>query len=263
MNVSFDLQSWLKGKEEEWSDKVKEAKKPGGGQNVPDGFYLGNLTSADAGESQSSGRPQIAWGWTVGEGEQIGALLRDYDGLDKEDALVWIARKLARFGIDPAMVKVRDIPAILEALVEWSPQAQLQAITSKKSDFQAIRIKKILYPPPTAGILARIFRTSGGADEAEADGDTPFVPEVPEGSAVPEKGMKIRFQRKVKGKMETLEGVISEDVGEEDTSVTVDVNGKEFEVAMEDPTIEIVAETTPPEPESTGDAAVQQEALTA
>ncbi len=112
--------------------------------SLPDGDYICRLQSATLTESKSSGRPQIAWAYTILVGDLVGEIARDYDGLDKEDSLLWLARKLRKYGYDPANVNFVELPAILEELTAEKPLIKIKAKT--KGEYTNLLLEKVLPP---------------------------------------------------------------------------------------------------------------------
>ena len=105
--------AWKKAQE-----RFKEEGNSFSGSQVPDGPYLAQLVVASYGESASGTRMQIAWEWTILEGEQSGQQVRDYDGLETEENLFWVLRKLDRMGLETKDLQPAQLPEILTDLVK-------------------------------------------------------------------------------------------------------------------------------------------------
>lgn len=140
--MSVDVQKWLKQQEKEWKDIAVEAKQSTGFDRVPDGRYVSRLSGADLCLSKSSDKLQIKWSWVILEGEYQGEQILDFDGLEREDALLWLGRKLYRLGIDPETVKLSKLEKTLSDLVESAPVAVLSCKT--RNDFQRVSIDKLI-----------------------------------------------------------------------------------------------------------------------
>lgn len=235
------MAAWLKSKEEEWESQAKQAKEGPKFTEIPDGKYIARLTKGEIGESQSSGRAQIAWGYTILVGEQQGELIRDYDGLEKEDAFLWIARKLARFGYDPEQVKLSRLPSVLEELVEKGPICRVQLRTKK--DFQNAIILKVFedgYDPTEDGEegigdsepeMAGTGESTEEQVETSPDGDDDGSGELVD----IEVGMKAKFKRLGKDVVGDITAI-----DEETGMVTLMVGTKEHQVQADK--LELVAE---------------------
>lgn len=106
----------LKGAKKNWKKGRKRASdSPDGYESVDDGKYVARLKSAQVGESQSSGRLQIMWNWEILEGDFKGQTVLDFDGLETEDNLMWLARKLNKLGYE-APDDLEDIEDLLKEL---------------------------------------------------------------------------------------------------------------------------------------------------
>ena len=135
------LKKKLKVAQDNWQSARERAKESTGFTEVPDGRYLANLTNAVIGESRSSGRLQIQWTWTVSDGEFEGDTKLDFDGLETEDNLVFLGRKLSRFGYE-LPEDITAIADILEELIEKRPLARIRLKT--KCEFQNVYVDKLM-----------------------------------------------------------------------------------------------------------------------
>ena len=94
------LKNKLKKAQNNWQGAREKAKESTGFTEVPDGRYLANMTNAQICESRSSGRLQIQWTWTISDDEFESDTKLDFDGLETEDNLIFLGRKLSRFGYE-------------------------------------------------------------------------------------------------------------------------------------------------------------------
>jgi hypothetical protein len=132
----------LKSLENTWKQAQAAAGESSFGTVVPDGRYVSVISQATIGESQSSGRLQIAWEYVISEGEFTGEAIRDYDGLETEMNLTWLGRKLSRLGYDFAAMGFSDLPAVLEDILKSKPSVLVRLRT--KGEYQNAYIEKLL-----------------------------------------------------------------------------------------------------------------------
>lgn len=135
------LKNKLKRAQDNWQGAREKAKESSGFTEVPDGRYLAHLTNAQIGESRSSGRLQIQWTWTISDGEFEKDTKLDFDGLETEDNLVFLGRKLARFGYE-LPEDITEISDILDELIEKQPLARIRLKT--KGEFQNVYVDKLM-----------------------------------------------------------------------------------------------------------------------
>jgi hypothetical protein len=135
------LKNKLKKAQDNWQGAREKAKESSGFTEVPDGRYLAHLTNAQIGESRSSGRLQIQWTWTISDGEFEKDTKLDFDGLETEDNLVFLGRKLARFGYE-LPEDITEISDILDELIEKQPLARIRLKT--KGEFQNVYVDKLM-----------------------------------------------------------------------------------------------------------------------
>jgi hypothetical protein len=140
------LKNKLKRAQDNWQGAREKAKESSGFTEVPDGRYLAHLTNAQIGESRSSGRLQIQWTWTISDGEFEKDTKLDFDGLETEDNLVFLGRKLARFGYE-LPEDITEISDILDELIEKQPLARIRLKT--KGEFQNVYVDKLMQSVPT------------------------------------------------------------------------------------------------------------------
>ena len=103
------------------------------------------MTNAQICESRSSGRLQIQWTWTISDGEFEKDTKLDFDGLETEDNLVFLGRKLSRFGYD-LPEDITEIADILEELIDKQPLARIRLKT--KGEFQNVYVDKLMGSVP-------------------------------------------------------------------------------------------------------------------
>jgi hypothetical protein len=135
------LKNKLKKAQNNWEGARSKAKETSGFAEVPDGRYLANMTNAQICESRSSGRLQIQWTWTISDGEFENDTKLDFDGLETEDNLIFLGRKLSRFGYE-LPEDITEISDILDELVEKQPLARIRLKT--KGEFQNVYVDKLM-----------------------------------------------------------------------------------------------------------------------
>jgi hypothetical protein len=135
------LKNKLKKAQNNWQGARERAKESTGFTEVPDGRYLAHLTNAQICESRSSGRLQIQWTWTISDGEFEKDTKLDFDGLETEDNLVFLGRKLSRFGYE-LPEDITEISDILDELIEKQPLARIRLKT--KGEFQNVYVDKLM-----------------------------------------------------------------------------------------------------------------------
>ncbi|GAG07883.1 unnamed protein product, partial [marine sediment metagenome] len=137
-----NLSARLKRMSKSWTQARKRAEEESFFTEIPDGMYEAQLIAAQVAESQSSGRLQINWEFTVMEGEQEGNAIRDYQGIETEDAQVFMCRRLERLGVDTESFDMDELQDILDQVVETNPVCQCQLRT--KGEFQNMYIRRVL-----------------------------------------------------------------------------------------------------------------------
>lgn len=136
----------LKKAQQMWKEQKAEAKEGKDQfQEFEDGRYTFKLVAAEVGESNSSGRVQIAWQWEFEEGDYAGQKKYDFDGLETEQSLYWLNVKLLKLEVEPPddIVAIEDL---LEELVKQGIRIRGKLVT--KRDFQNLRVEKLLDPAP-------------------------------------------------------------------------------------------------------------------
>ena len=169
------LKNKLKKAQGDWENARSKASELVGFAEVPDGRYLDHLTAATIGESKSSGRLQIQWTWTIADGEHEGDTKLDFDGLETEDNLVFLGRKLARFSYE-LPEDITEIADILDELIEKRPMARIRLKT--RGEFQNVYVDKIMQSSSEEGDDDTDSNDVGSDDDAEdTDGGVPDAPE--------------------------------------------------------------------------------------
>jgi len=163
------LKKKLQKAQNNWQGARERAKETSGFTEVPDGRYLAHLTNAQIGESRSSGRLQIQWTWTISDGEFEKDTKLDFDGLETEDNLVFLGRKLARFGYE-LPEDITAINDILEELIDKQPLARIRLKT--KGEFQNVYVDKLMRSVSDDGDDESEVNTFGSEDDdAEIEAD--------------------------------------------------------------------------------------------
>lgn len=125
------MKAWKKAKE----------RKPDYDNVVTDGVYTAKLIRAEMGESQGSGRLQVAMRAVISSGEYKGENVNWYPGLETEDNIMYFQRDLVRLGKevpdDPS-----DLEDVLKELEEEEPTIRIQLKT--KGEYQNVRILKLV-----------------------------------------------------------------------------------------------------------------------
>lgn len=153
---------------EEWNQAQEDAKGPLF-TTLEDGRYIAKLVGTDIGESQSSGRLQVTWIWEIVEGEYTGEQVRDYDGLENEQNLVYLLRKLAILGYDIDQVNVGDLEEVLEELVAAKPLCRIRLRT--RGDFQNVYIDQMIEARSSSDVSYEEEEEVVEEDEAEEESE--------------------------------------------------------------------------------------------
>ena len=167
------LKNKLKKAQNDWENARSKAKETTGFTEIPDGRYLANLTDGVIGESKSSGRLQIQWTWTIADGEFEGDTKLDFDGLETEDNLVFLGRKLARFSYE-LPEDITEISDILEELIEKKPMARIRLKT--RGEFQNVYVDKIIQSSSDDGEGSDDDDVGSDTDVEDVDGGIPDDP---------------------------------------------------------------------------------------
>ena len=171
-----------------WQEASK--REPGKFATVEDGIYEAKLAVCKLSESISSGRLQVAWGYVIAKGENKGQQVRDYEGLESEDNLFYLQRKLAQLGADipedPA-----EIESVLKKLEKKGPLVKIRV--NSKDGFTHVYIQGL-----------------SEGDESEPDTDSEEEPKDPD--AEPE--AEAEAEEESEAEPEAEEETLSVDIGD-------------------------------------------------
>lgn len=247
--MSSTFQTKMKMASSMWGKAREQAKaEPSFGNEIEDGRYVATISEGKMGEAQTSGRFQIAWTYVLLEGDHKGETIRSYDGLETENNLIWLGRKLARLGfeIPETLEEVQDI---CNKITKEKPTVRIRVKTN--GEFQNVYVDQLL----------KGHEADNSAEYGDAETSTAEVPE--EAAAEIVVGCTVKFtykggtlegevvelleaDGKLKVKSEKLVYTILNDKVEEVTS-SPDV-GESTDVP-EEPTVEPEEEPEPePEP---------------
>jgi len=259
------VSAWVAQAKAKWAEEAKRAKEAPEYRRHPDGRYRALLTSAKFEFSQNSNRPQLVSGWTVTEGELEGEILRNYDGLDNEQSLYYLARWMARFGRDPEEVDLENLQDVLDEIVGEKHEGIVRLKT--KGEYQNLFVEKVMDADDDddADADADDSDESGDEDDSNADAseaedeeeeESEEGDEDDEDEAVVEVGMKVNYP----WRGEQCQGEVTdilEDEGKVKVRTLVDGKGKIRTVSVEELTLaedgdteEEEVEEKKPEPES-------------
>ncbi len=130
----------LKGLAGKWGNATVAAKANAGG-DVPDGRYrclVGGAEMEQAGGG--TGRLQIKWLFVPVDGDSIGVKIRDYQGLETEKNLEFVAERLLKFDVDVSQLDiVTELEDTLRQIVEMNLVCVLQVST--RGDYTNYRVR--------------------------------------------------------------------------------------------------------------------------
>lgn len=231
--MSLDFKKKLRMASKTWKKAKEEAKSQStGGNEVEDGRYLAQVTSAEITESQSSGRLQVSWKYVIVDGEYKDQAIYNYDGIESLENQKWFALKMSRkFGYDMDSLE-DELEDILKEITKEKPLAKIRVVT--KGEFQNVYVDKV---------LGKKEDENGGEEETEETEETVNL----------EVGMDVSF--KFKG--EEMEGEIVR-IRESEGKVLVKTeDGKKVWVAGDDVTV--LEEESEAEEEETEEEEVPEE----
>jgi hypothetical protein len=139
--LNNELKQKLRDAKKAYKRSKKAAEESAGFTDYDDGRYIAKLTDASIGESQSSGRLQTMWTWTFMEGEYENQTVRDFDGMDSEESMVWFRRKIARLGFE-APDDFDTIDELIKEIANANVVARIRLKT--KGEFQNLMIDRVL-----------------------------------------------------------------------------------------------------------------------
>ncbi len=215
--ATTNLAAWLKKSKTKWAETAAATKEKGLStyERLPDGKYVARVTSVEVGTSDS-GRNQIKWGHTIAEGEFRGEKVYAYDGLDHEDSLEWLSKKVLRFNVDPTEIDIENLQVELDALISDKPAFKIRLKTKKDSDYQDVYLDSIIED----------YEDPEGEDEGEPEPEPEKKPEPKKPAAKPDKPAKKKPEPEPEPELEGLEEEI---VIEDDEDVVVE---DELEIAV-------------------------------
>lgn len=222
-----DLKRFLKQAQgATWKETVERASE-NTFENPADGVYIMLLSSAELGESKK-GNVQIKWGYTIVEGDLAGQKKWDFMGLEGPLGLDPLAWRLSSLGYNIADVNLEKLEEVLDEIVSKNMYLKTRLTTKPDSDFQNMRIVKVLpedFEPDTP-IPSTSTKTAEpkakAAPAAEVEEDAELVV-----------GMPVSFKDE---DGDEIEGKVTA-INEETEEVTVKVGKKEHTVPAADLTI--------------------------
>ncbi len=220
-STGIDVSKFLQQANKQWGDIAGKATQ-GGFTNPPDGSYVAQLSGASLEQSRSSNRLQIKWQFTLLEGDQAGTVKNDYQGLEGERSLEFLAWRLRDLGVDVNDVNLERLQDLLDDLVARDMVMKITLKTQKDSDFQNLRVQKLLPNYNTEDFQlpsTEAHSNNGSAPESAMSGEDENIELKP--------GMKITFADPKSGK--DLTGIL-DSVDEEAETCVVRVGVKKHTV---------------------------------
>lgn len=183
----------------------------GGSRHVEDGEYLAQVVSVEQQEGESSGQPYLAWKWKIiEEGDAKNATV--YDNTSLTPQALWRLRNL------------------LESIGEEVPDGRMRLVLDKYVGRKCrIEVTNETYqgkqkPRVTAYLGAAKAKAKAKPETSDDDGDDDDKPQV-------KKGARVKFKDEdgnvYKGKVLSIE----------DEVVTIDVDGEEWQVELDQITV--------------------------
>lgn len=150
----------------------------GGYEDLPDGSYAACLTTAECQMSKGSDRPQVAWIWTILDGEFKGKTVGRYDGIldtpTRKDAMSFILSVFGKLGYAVDDIESpEDLPELLEDVQKEKIGARIRLRTKtgkNGGEFQNLLIDKLL--PDISGYDAPNEEAPADAEDNSAEADT-------------------------------------------------------------------------------------------
>ena len=234
-----------------WESAYKVKDEITAGFEPEDGRYPVAVTMATIGESQSSGRLQITWEYLFLDGDYKGRTFRSYDGLDREEGLPYIMRRIESMGYD-APDAYDELEGLLETITKRKPFIRIQVKT--KGEFTNVYVM---------GVLERENLPEGWEDAMEPSdkpsksGSSAVSREKPEPSSSSspksddgneegleiEKGMMVACSDGEEGEALGVGEIL--DIDEDSQECVVKIDGKKHVVAFSNISAAPVAPTTP------------------
>lgn len=220
--ASNDFKKQLAASKGNWKaaqKKVTETRGKAGAPEFEDGIYLAKLASAELGEWNE--KLKVLFKWKFMDGEYEGQVIHDYQGINSEENLYYLGRRLEDFGYempdDPT-----ELPETLAAIVGEKKLCKIRLRT--KGDWQNVYLQKVLEDADDAEV------EDDEAEETEAE-ETP--------AAKPAKG------KKAKPEPEPVEEDEAEEEEADDEAEEEEADEEETEEGDEELTIgmKVIAET--------------------
>jgi hypothetical protein len=130
-----DVEAELKELESAWDEAEDKGDSFG---DIPDDVYQAKVSKATIGKSQSSGRMQVAFEFTIISGEFKNRKKWAYDGLETKENMDYLKTRLARLGVDVKKLKISDLPEALESILGTTCEIKVKT----RGDFQNTYVQK-------------------------------------------------------------------------------------------------------------------------
>jgi hypothetical protein len=135
---------------------------------IEDGRYLARLDGYEIGESKSSSRLQLMTAWKIVEGDYKGQVKRNYDGLETEDNLVYVAKLVSRLGYE-APDDLDDLEALMKEIVGEKPLARIRLKT--RGEFQNVYVDQVFDKDNEEEILEEAASEGDEEEEEESESE--------------------------------------------------------------------------------------------
>ena len=232
---------WKKGKES----------KPDFDNVVTDGVYVGKLTKAQLGESESSGRLQVAFAAVITGGEFKGEKVNWWSGLKTEQNFMYLQRDIVRLG-QSVPEDINDLEDVLKAIEKDKPAIRFRVKTD--GEFTNIRILKKLNADETSdtedaeaaagedevpedveveGEEDAVQKPAGKGKKAEKEVEEEVAEEVEEEVQEEESALEVGTRVAFDFNDEELVGEVVEVDGENEKAVVKSDAGKKYRVKIE------------------------------
>jgi hypothetical protein len=217
----------------QWSKAKQRAEtEKGGFDEIEDGRYVARLVGAEVNESKSSSRIQVQWTYKIVEGDYKGRQKMDFDGLETEDNLMYLAKKLARYGYE-VPDDLTDVEALLNEIVKAKPLVKIRLKTKGGSDFQNAYLDAVYDQEDEAEVLAEAAAESGDGDADEDAAEADEEAEAVEEEAPEEAELTVGMKVVASFKGEDLPGEVVEIIADEQKARVKTDSGKVIRVAID------------------------------
>lgn len=244
------FQDYLEKMDDSWKNARERA--PG---EFPDGQYLMRLEDCSGDFSAASGRAQVRFDWKITDGDYAGENYRDYVGVETEEQLFILQRRLARLGME-VPESAAALEDVLEELRAAKPliRGRLRTRTTDTGEFQNLFIDRVLdageaEPARKAKPVPRLLEEPEPEPEAEAEPEPEPEAELEEEGETIELEVGARVLATIHG--DEVEGEVLE-LSEETGIARVEVfeTGKRWKIPVGQLTAIVVPEGEgEPEPE--------------